>query len=111
MEKQILGKTLIKEMPVERMDGKKVIDPSDVPPAETGNTDTPGDTGDGPDTPTADILSQEQLDSVLDYVTERSRKGTGFMLGKLWVSTETLLLALNLLVAVIGVIVVASKRR
>lgn len=111
MEKQILGKNLIADFPVYRVDGKKTFDPSDVPPKEDpGNpgSDTPGN---NQDTPPTDGLSPEQLDSVLDYVTERSRKGTGFMLGKLWVSTETLLLALNLLVAVIGVIVVASKRR
>ena len=113
-----MGKIKIGDL-AEKSDLEKMLDMSgDVyvkPSLSNGAdvTDDPGDpdTGNGQDTPPADGLSQDQLDSVLDYVAERSRKGMGFMLGKLWVSTETLLLALHLLVAVIGIIVISSKKR
>ena len=35
MEKQILGKNLIADVPVSRVDGKKTFDPSDVPPRQS----------------------------------------------------------------------------
>lgn len=116
MTKQYIGRDISDKLYKETGGSPYLNEPVAVKLPPNDGTDDPDDpvdpdTGDGQDTPPADGLTQEQIDSILDYVTERSRKGAGFMLGKLWVSNEALLLALNLLVAVIGVIVVSTKKR
>lgn len=114
MEKQILSKSFLlgkEDVQLGTSDAEVDLDrdgrfPKDGGVDEPAPPETPG-TGDNADD---GDFSVEKLDAIVDYLTTRSRKGCGFEVKGLWVSTESLLLALNLLVAVVGIIVIAKKK-